>query len=138
MRHLLTGVLAVCALCACNLVAGTLTPTPPPNVPTIQFQYPANDSTIPEGTDVQIQLVAQDMNGDGVARIELLVDDMPHQQGVPLISSAVPVFTVEMNWLAEGVGLHSMSAVAFRSDGTASAPTTIRLLVVPEEPTSSP
>jgi hypothetical protein len=142
MRRLLkTGlryVGVVCLLCSCNLIAGTLTPTPLPNIPVIQFQYPANDSTIVEGTDVQIQLLAQDATGEGVARVELTVDDLPHQEGIPLISSAVPVFTVEMNWLAEGIGLHSMSAIAYRSDGTSSIPATIRLLVIPEEPASSP
>ena len=122
-------------LCACNLTAGTLTPTPPPNIPTIQFQYPTNDTTVPQGTDVQIQLLAQDAIGDGIARVELLVDDQFHQEGVPLISRAVPVFTVEMNWLAEGVGFHSLSAIAFRADGTASDPATIRILVVPEDAT---
>jgi hypothetical protein len=137
MRRLLSasgrGALIICVLCACNLVAGTLTATPPPNIPTVEFQYPINDSSVVEGSDVQIQLLAQDSIGEGVARVELLVDDQSLQQGVPLISSAVPVFTVEMNWLAEGVGLHSLSAIAFRPDGTASDPAIIRILVVPEE-----
>jgi hypothetical protein len=142
MRDLLNAggrsIFLLCLLCACNLIAGTLTPTPPPNIPTIQFQYPANDSTVVQGMDVQIQLLAQDAIGDGVARVELLVDDQPLQEGIPLISSAVPVFTVEMNWLADGVGLHSLSAIAFRADGTASDPATIRILVVPEDATPPP
>lgn len=142
MRHLLSAgwrsVSFMCLLSACNLVAGTLTPTPLPNMPTIEFQYPANDSTVLQGVDVQIQLLAQDAIGEGIARVELLVDDQPHQEGVPLISSAVPVFTVEMNWVAEGVGLHSMSAIAFRADGTSSVPATIRILVVPEDATAAP
>lgn len=142
MRDLLTmggrRLLLFCLLCGCNLIAGTLTPTPPPNIPTITFQYPANDSTVAEGADVQIQLLAQDAIGDGISRVELLVDDQPHQEGVPLISRAVPVFTVEMNWLAEGVGLHSLSAVAFRADGTSSDPAIIRILVVPEDVTPTP
>ena len=142
MRDLLKAggrsLLFICLLSACNLIAGTLTPTPVPNIPTIEFQYPANDSTVAQGVDVQIQLLAQDAIGDGISRVELLVDDQPHQEGVPLISRAVPVFTVEMNWLAESVGLHSLSAVAFRADGTSSVPTTIRILVVPEDTTPTP
>lgn len=139
MRRQLTrralGIASACLLCGCNLVAGTLTPTPLPDIPVVEFQYPVNDSSVVEGTDVQIQLVAQDAVGDGIARVELLVDDQPHQQGAPVVSSAVPVFTVEMSWLAEGLGLHSMSAVAFRSDGTAGQPATIRILVLPEDST---
>ena len=125
-------------LAGCNLTAGTLTPTPPPNIPTIQFQLPENGASIPEGTDLQIQLVAEDALGDGIARVELLVDDLPHQQGRPVISSAVPIFTVNMNWLARGVGLHSVSAVAYRSDGTPSDPAIIRVLVIQEDATPAP
>lgn len=127
--------LVLCLLSACNLVAGTPTPTAIPDVPIVEFQYPVNDSSVVEGTDVQIQLLAQDALGEGVARVELLVDDQPHQEGTPVVSSAVPVFTVEMSWIAEGLGLHSMSAVAFRPDGTSGPPATIRILVLPEETT---
>lgn len=122
-------------LSGCNLVAGTLTPTPVPDVPTIQFQTPENSSTFVEGTDIQIELVAQDSIGDGVARIELFVDDRLVQQATPQVSSAVPVFTVNMNWLARGIGLHVISAVAYRSDGTPSTPANIRVLVDLLDPT---
>ena len=35
-----------------------------------------------------------------------------------------------MNWLAEGIGFHSLTAIAYRPDGTASPPTIISVQVV--------
>lgn len=83
------------------------------------------------GDDVVLLLLAEDLGGPGVARVDLLVDDRPHQQGSPEVSSAVPVFTVQMRWRANTPGLHALTAVAYREDGTASAPTSIVLEVMP-------
>jgi hypothetical protein len=119
-------------LSGCNLQSGSPTPFPTPNIPSIIFQFPQNNSTVLEGIDLNIDLVATDP-GEGVARIELLIDDQPHQEGKPEISPEVPTFTVKMNWLAQGIGAHSFTAVAYRLDGTASAPQTIIVEVVPRE-----
>jgi hypothetical protein len=122
--------LAIICLSGCNLQSGTSTPLPTPDIPTIQFQFPANNSTVFEGVDLNIELVAID-SGSGVARVDLMIDDQPHQQGKPEVSLAVPAFTVTMNWITQGVGQHSLTAVAYRVDGTASAPQTIIVEVVP-------
>lgn len=131
-RSMLFWLLMVWSLFAsgCNLQSGTPTPIPTPNIPSIQFQFPLNNSTVLEGIDLDIDLIANDP-GPGVAWIELLVDDQPHQEGKPSISPEVPTFTVKMNWLAQGIGIHSFTAVAYRLDGTASAPQTILVEVVP-------
>ena len=113
-------------LCACNLSTQTLTPTP--TIPTVSFQFPSNNVSIAEGTDLQIQLLAQD--AIGIAHVELRVDDQVHQDGKPVEAAAVPIFTVDMNWLAKGVGLHSLQATAFRLDGTASTPVIINVNVM--------
>ena len=84
-------------------------------------------SVVVSGTDLQIQLLAQD--SQGIARIELSVDGQPHQTAAPVDSETVPVFTVDMNWLAEGIGFHSLQAVAYRADGSASDPVTINVNV---------
>jgi hypothetical protein len=119
-------------LSGCNLQSGQPTPIPTPNIPSVEFQFPQNNSTVLEGTDLNIDLVGSDP-GSGVARIELLVDDQPHQEGKPAISPEVPTFTVKMNWLAQGIGAHSFTAVAYRLDGTASAPQTIIIEVLARE-----
>ncbi len=113
-------------LSACTLIEQPITPL----FPTVEFLYPLDNTTVLAGTDVQIQVLARDEGGSGIARVELLVDDQPHQQGSPVERASVLVFTVEMNWLAEGDGMHALTATAYREDGTASAPVTIRLSVI--------
>jgi hypothetical protein len=120
---LIVGLALLCA--ACNLSAQTATPTPA--IPVVSFQFPANNVSIAEGTDLQIQLLAQD--AVGIARVELRVDDQAHEDAKPVEQTAVPIFTVDMNWLAEGVGLHALQATAFRLDGTASSPVIVNINV---------
>ena len=123
MRHVMLIVL-LAATAACHLQAGTPTPYPTPDVPSVSFQSPANNDSFPEGTDLTIALLAEDP-GVGVSRVELLVDDVHYRDGNPEISAAVPVFTVTLNWLAEGVGYHSLTAIAYRPNGAASRQETI-------------
>lgn len=120
---------AALVLNACTLVAIDDLP-PPRDVPRIQFQQPGQDASYAEGDEVAILLLAED-TGPGVARIDLFIDDLPYQSSTPQVSPAVPVFIVEMNWRAAGVGLHALSAVATRTDGTQSDRTTLRINIVP-------
>ncbi len=115
---------------ACNLSTDAPTATPEPDIPEVSFLFPTNGTIVVEGTDVQIQLFAQDRRGVGVARVELFVDEGLIQNSSPLVSAAVTEFTVDMNWLADGVGLHSLRAVAYRPDGTESDPAIITLDVI--------
>ncbi len=121
------------ALAACNLQQGAPTPLPAPDVPSVEFLSPVNGSTVFDGTDLTIELLARD-GGEGVARVQLLLDDLPHQEGTPVEAAAVPTFTVTMNWLAAGTGFHSLTAIAYRPDGTASPPTIISIQVVERTP----
>jgi len=131
-RRALSLLALILILSACNLQSGPPTPIPTPNIPTVRFQFPQNNSTVLEGVELDIDLIASDP-GPGVARVELLVDDQRHQEGKPEVSPQVPTFTVKMNWLAQGVGIHSFTAVAYRLDGTASVPVTILVEVVQKE-----
>lgn len=138
-RTLILALLVAALLSACNLVAGAPEPTPFRDLPLIRFATPLSGASVAEGDELVIQLIAEDPTGVGVARVELNIDDLPHHDAMPVVSSAVPVFTVDMNWLARGVGLHSLAAIAYRPDGTASDPAIIRVLVAPPEaPTQSP
>lgn len=137
MRRLLILLAALMlALCGCNLSTQPPSPSPTPAVPTVSFQFPANNVSVAEGTDLQVGLLAED--AIGIARVELRVDDQPHQEAGPIEAETVPVFTVDMNWLAEGVGLHALQATAYRADGTASTPVIINVNVTGEAQTPAP
>lgn len=139
MCHLLKSVLLTAlmvSMSACNLQVGTPTPPPTPDAPQIEFQTPTSAVLIIENTELNIELIARDA-GVGVAKVELLIDDISYKEVSPTTSAAVPVFTVTMNWLAEGIGFHSMTAIAFRPDGTASPPVTIIVEVAPEQTETS-
>lgn len=131
--------LLLLGLIACNLASGTPPPLSERDAPRISFQFPQNGSNVIEGTDLRIDLLAEDANS-GVARVTLLVDDLQHQEGGPVENIAVPTFAVTMNWLAQGVGLHSLTAIAYRADGTASDPVVITVQVLPRstDPASTP
>lgn len=119
-------------LTACNLQSGAPTVIPTPDIPQIEFQEPANNESFAEGTDLAISLLARDA-GIGIARVELLVDDLLHTEARPQVSEAVPIFTVTMNWLTEGIGFHSLTAIAYRPDGSASRVATINILVTAKD-----
>jgi hypothetical protein len=125
---LLIGVLA-----GCNLTdSSNFTPVPTPDLPQVEILAPANNQQIFEGTEFDIDIVARD-SFPGVSRVELFVDDISLNSASPLENTIEPVFTVRMNWLATGEGLHVISAVAYRPDGVQSDPATITVEVLPRE-----
>lgn len=133
MRTLLICLLVMLAVAGCNLTnEAQPTATPPPPMPKVEFLYPANEATVVEGTDLDVELLASD-EGIGIARIELLVDEEIINERGPDVSAAVPLFTVRMNWLAQGQGRHTLSAIAYRPDGTASDIETILVNVLPPD-----
>jgi hypothetical protein len=123
-------VVGVLLLSGCNLSGFKGTPSPTPDVPTVEFLSPPNNATVLEGTDLDLDLVGRDP-AQGIVKIELLVDGAKINEAVPQDGKAVPVFRVTMNWLAKGVGDHPVSAVAYRADGAASLETVINLKVLP-------
>lgn len=130
MRQCLICALLLLALAGCNLGAAQPTPVPTPNLPQVEFLAPQNNARVFEGTDFTIDLVARD-GGGGVARIELYIDGELINTARPEAAFSVPVFRAEMNWLARGDGLHVLSAVAYRADGTPSLETALNIEVIP-------
>jgi hypothetical protein len=128
---------ALLTLAACNLSNVPPTVVPTPDLPRVSFQSPANEAEVSEGTDLDIQVVAED-SGIGVARVELLADEQHVQDALPRVSAAVPIFTADMNWYAKGVGLHSLTVIAYRPDNTQSDPAIIIIHVVPAGGTATP
>jgi hypothetical protein len=128
---LIALLVAALALAACNLsTQPPATATPAPVIPEVHFVSPPNNSTVIQGTDLEFELAASD-KGIGIAKIELRVDDQKVNEKGPEVSSAVPVFTVRMNWLAQGLGRHAVTAIAYRPDGTQSDVATLVINVLP-------
>lgn len=125
------GVLAALLLAGCNLEnsAATPTPAPTPDLPRVEFLAPAAGSTILEGAELIVDVLARDASA-GIAQIALLVDDRVLLTAEPEFGS-VPDFRVEANWFAQGVGLHLITAIAYREDGTQSAPADLLIEVLP-------
>lgn len=127
IRLLLLSLVLLAACTGCTLAQAIPEPTAAPF--SVQFQTPENGARFAEGEVVRVLVYAQDQGGPGIARVDLLIDDVLAQQGTPVESSTVPAFTVEMNWTAQGPGLHALTAVAYRSDGSAAPPVSIRIEV---------
>lgn len=121
--------LLLLVLSACNLTATEPTPLLTPDLPQVIFNTPPNGATVLEGVLMDVDLVASDTTV-GINRIEFYVDGSMLGDGSPN-SGSEEIFRVTMNWLAEGVGLHTLSAIAYRPDSTPSQETTIVVEVLP-------
>lgn len=129
MRWVIAAVLAISLLLSgCTLA---LAPGAGSEPFTLYFQTPAADALVEVGTPVQIFLVATDRVGSGIARVDLMIDDVLYQQGRPVENIAVPIFTVEMNWTPVQPGSHALTAIAYRTDGSTSPLAALRLNVAP-------
>jgi hypothetical protein len=125
IRYLIAGLL-VCALTGCTLA---LVPDVQREPFSLYFQTPQQDALVEAGSTVQIVLVANDNVGSGIARVDLMIDDVLYQQGRPVENIAVPVFTVEMSWTPARAGTYALTAVAYRTDGTTSPIAALRVNV---------
>jgi hypothetical protein len=112
----------------CNLSSTAPTPAPTPDLPQVEFLAPVNGSRVLDGVELEVELLAQDSTA-GIARVELLVDDQPQGESQPEANS-VPVYRVLLAWQAQGIGVHPLTAIAYRADGTPSDPVTILVEVV--------
>ncbi|MBN2469734.1 MAG: SH3 domain-containing protein [Anaerolineae bacterium] len=139
---LLTIVVLSVAALACNLSG---TPADPAeeaqpqgaNAPVVDIRVPINGMSFAEGSNVIVQVVGTD-SGSGVSRIELLIDDVVVSSSEAPTASGQSAYMVNFEWPAQGVGAHSISAVAMRQDGTASTPEMISINVVQAQPTEVP
>lgn len=115
-------------LAGCNLDAGT--PVPTPDVPRVFITEPENNRQVLQGTNVTIQIEAED-DSVGIYRVELLANDELVQEYEPPNYQVEPIYAIRMSWLAESLGRHVLTAVSYRPDGTESRPATLILEVIP-------
>jgi hypothetical protein len=129
MRNLLIAIAITLVLAGCNLDSSTPTPVPTPDIPSVEFLYPDNDARVTEGTDLTIDIVARDDTA-GIQRIELYVNGQLLNTATVPDFGTEPVYRVEMNWFANGIARHVLSAIAYRADGTPSEETFLDVEVV--------
>jgi Bacterial Ig domain len=129
-RSLTFSLVLLWVLSACNLSTEAPTAVPTADLPRIEFQQPINGATVIDGSELTIDLLATDERV-GIVRIELLVDDVSYREGAPDNNTPVPTFRILFNWLAQGIGRHTLTAVAYRPDGTPSDELTILVEVLP-------
>jgi len=133
LKHIAIAFMSLTLLAGCTLIGESIENSPAPDLPTVDFLFPPNGAQVIEGTDLTIEVLAQDANV-GIERVMLFVDEdssgEPLQVARPVDAATVPIFRVEMNWLAAGVGQHRLTTRAYRLDGTPSNEATIIVDVV--------
>ena len=83
-------------------------------------------------TDFVFDIVARDET-QGIAKVELRIDDELIAEAEPPDEDSVPVFRVNMNWLAQGIGKHFVEVIPYRPDGTRGDPAQLTLEVIASE-----
>jgi hypothetical protein len=117
-------------LAGCNLSADvTPTPAPTPDIPQAEFLAPPNNASIYEGAELVIDILATDSTA-GIAQIAFLIDDVVQLTAEPE-AGVTDRFRVETNWFASGIGMHLLTVIAYRPDGTQSLPVDILVEVLP-------
>ncbi|MFQ3660056.1 MAG: Ig-like domain-containing protein [Anaerolineae bacterium] len=130
LRHLSRLLAALAVLMACNLAQPAPTPIPTPDLPTVEIIDPPNNVQVIEGTTFAFDVVARDAS-QGVSKIELYIDEALINQVNPFDVVAAPVFRAQINWTAQGVGLHVVEAIAYRPDGQRSDGALLTIEVIP-------
>ncbi len=134
MKSLIWGAAALALmLVSCNLATPTPTPLPTPDLPTVEIIDPPNNRQIVEGTEFAFDIVGRDA-GPGISKLELYIDGSLIHAISPFENLTEPVFRAQINWVAEGVGLRVVEAIAFRQDGQRSDPALITIEVLPAAP----
>lgn len=133
-RHIIVWILLALMSAGCTLVGEVVPLTPTPALPSVSFRYPENNAQVYENTDLTIELLATD-NVLGISRIDLYIDTLPddsqpYNSASPVEADTVPAFAVNMNWLAQNTGRHTLTAIAYRADGLQSDETTIVIEVL--------
>lgn len=111
------------ALAGCNL-AGQAT-----GRPQIVIQSPPDGSTVPVGEPIIISAAATDPDGPGITRVEVFADG----ESITVLESPsgpLDVFDVATTFTPESEGQVILTLIAYRRDGTPSAPATLLLDVV--------
>lgn len=122
------AVASFCLLAGCSL---TLTGMPTPTVggaPIVQFTAPAPDAVVLEGVTLVLQVTVMNAGAD-ISRVAFSVDEQPLVEIANPNPEGAWQVAVSAQWVALGEGMHTLSATAFRADGTSSQPASVIVYV---------
>ncbi|GAB1421847.1 hypothetical protein MASR2M15_20390 [Anaerolineales bacterium] len=130
LLKILLCIIGLLSLTACNLSNNIkVSPVATADIPKVEILAPANNALVYENTDFPIDIIARDQSS-GITKVEMYVDGELVNEASPDGKISVPVFRVEMNWLARGLGKHVLSFISYRLDGTRSDESLINIDVV--------
>lgn len=138
MRHMrLLGPLAVMLVVGCGSTApASPGPTAVAGLPTVAIDSPATGTIIAVGQLLQVNVRGQDAGG--VSRLDLRVGDVLVDNASTPSNVPQPLFAATLEWTPSAEGTVSVSALAFRPDGTGSPPVSISITVVSSTGVISP
>lgn len=116
-------VLALGAL-ACTLTGAS---TRSRALPAASIESPAAGASVAAGETVSITIAATDAS-DGIARVEVYVNGAL-LGSVPVEDGPAPAVVITQGWTPKEEGEANLMAIAYRADGTGSAPATIAVMV---------
>jgi len=90
---------------------------PTPDLPQVRFLFPENNAQVYDGAEILVDILAEDATA-GIVKIDFLVDGVKINEGIP--AAVTSPFRVQMNWIANGIGGHTLSVISYRADGTTS------------------
>jgi hypothetical protein len=106
-------------------------------VPVVRIIAPLPNAPYRDGVNVPIQ--AQISNaGPDIDRVEVSVDGSIIQTFTTPNSNGNPIFSITYTWAASGPGAHTIDVVAFRQDGSSSAPVPVTITVVSQSAVETP
>lgn len=101
--------------------------------PIVELAAPLPNSTFLKGVGVNI-LAAVSNAGSDIQRVEIKVADGTVADVASPNPSGAARFSVTHTWLAEAQGEYTIEVIAFRGNGAASAPATVKINVVDDLP----
>jgi uncharacterized protein YraI len=112
--------------CTLNLV-GMPTPTVS-GPPVVRFSAPSADAVVLEGVTLAVQAAVSNAGAD-IARVVFLADGQVLAELADPNPDGAFQFSASAEWAASGEGAHTLTVTAFRADGSASEPVSLRIFV---------
>lgn len=105
--------------------------------PVVEIAAPLPNSTFLQGVAVNI-LAAVSNAGSDIQRVEIRVDEATIADVTSPNASGAPRFSITQTWTPDSAGEYTVTVTAYRADGSASQPATVRINVIEGLPTTQP